>query len=84
MNKTGRLHTHCKLHITMHSPFNSDHGHKFKSHGLLVSLFALISFLSAYTYHNDAPNQGTKDETMTNNYSHNLNGGTMYDLWVMK
>jgi len=48
---------------------------------LFISLFAFISLFSAYKYHNDTPNRGTKDEMMTNNHSHNLNGGTMHDLW---
>jgi len=52
MNKTGRLYTHCKLHVTMHSPFTSDHGHKFKPRGLLVCLFlCLPSFPSFMPTH---------------------------------
>jgi hypothetical protein len=46
-----------------------------------LSFFALISLFSAYKYKNDKPNPGTKDETTTNNDSHNLNGGIMHDLW---
>ena len=83
MNKTGRLCTYYKLHVTMHSPVTSDHKHKFKPRGLFFCLFLwlpLFLLFSTYKYHN-TPNRGTKDETMTKNDSHNLNGSTMYDLW---
>jgi hypothetical protein len=48
-----------------------------------VGLFDFILLFSAYKCQNYLPNQGTEDET-TNNHSHNHNGGTMYDLWVIK
>jgi hypothetical protein len=44
-NKTGRLCTHCKLHVTMHLPFTLDHRHKLKPHGLLACLPLFIFFL---------------------------------------
>ena len=69
-NKTGRLCTHCKLHVTMHSSFTSDHRHKFKPRDLFVSFF-LSFFLCPYfsffylqisQWHTKLRNKGWNDD----------------------
>ena len=65
----------CTHHLLQTTDTNLNH---------VVCLFALISLFYAYKRHNDTPNQGTKDDSMTNNHCHNLKGGTIWDLLVIK
>ena len=65
-NKTGRLCTHCKLHVTMHLPFTSDHRHKFKPRGLFVHFFVCLYFsffcLQISQWHTKSRHKGWNDD----------------------